>query len=64
MTRLAPLFSLAGRGALVTGGNSGLGLAIARGFVEAMGGTLTAHNREDRSGAEFVVSFPVSSNDG
>jgi two-component system sensor histidine kinase KdpD len=43
---------------------TGLGLAIARGFVEAMGGTLTARNREDRSGAEFVVSFPVSSNDG
>ncbi|MGG5811279.1 SDR family NAD(P)-dependent oxidoreductase [Falsiroseomonas sp. CW058] len=30
MTRLAPLFSLSGRDALVTGGNSGLGLAIAR----------------------------------
>lgn len=43
---------------------TGLGLAIARGFVEAMGGTLTAHNRSDRSGAEFVVGFPVSSNDG
>ncbi len=47
---------------------TGLGLAIARGFVEAMGGTLTAHNRDSRdnrddrtetSGAEFVVSFPV-----
>ncbi len=33
-------------------------------LVEAMGGTLTAHNRGDRSGAEFVVGFPVSSNDG
>jgi two-component system sensor histidine kinase KdpD len=43
---------------------TGLGLAIARGFVEAMGGKLTARNREDRSGTEFVVSFPVSSNDG
>jgi gluconate 5-dehydrogenase len=30
MSRLAPLFSLEGRSALVTGGNSGLGLAIAR----------------------------------
>jgi gluconate 5-dehydrogenase len=30
MSRLAPLFSLEGRTALVTGGNSGLGLAIAR----------------------------------
>ena len=30
MSRLGPLFSLEGRTALVTGGNSGLGLAIAR----------------------------------
>jgi gluconate 5-dehydrogenase len=30
MSRLAPLFSLEGRTAVVTGGNSGLGLAIAR----------------------------------
>jgi gluconate 5-dehydrogenase len=30
MNRLAPLFSLEGRTALVTGGNSGIGLAIAR----------------------------------
>lgn len=30
MTRLSPLFDLAGRRALVTGGNSGLGLAMAR----------------------------------
>jgi len=43
---------------------TGLGLAIARGFVEAMGGTLTARNRSDRNGAEFMVSFPVFPNDG
>ena len=40
---------------------TGLGLAIARGFVEAMGGTVTARNRDDRKGAEFTVSFPASS---
>jgi two-component system sensor histidine kinase KdpD len=39
--------------------STGLGLAIARGFVEAMGGTLTAANREDRSGAIFVITLPV-----
>jgi len=38
---------------------TGLGLAIARGFVEVQGGTLAGHNRSDRSGAEFVVSWPA-----
>ena len=38
---------------------TGLGLAICRGFVEAMGGTVTAANRRDRSGAVFTVSFPA-----
>lgn len=39
---------------------TGLGLAIARGFVEVQGGTIMARNRADRSGAEFVVSYPVA----
>jgi two-component system sensor histidine kinase KdpD len=38
---------------------TGLGLAIAKGFVEAQGGSIMAHNRSDRSGAEFVVAYPV-----
>ena len=38
---------------------TGLGLAIARGFVEVEGGTLTARNRTDRSGAEFIVSYRI-----
>ena len=38
---------------------TGLGLAICRGFVEAMGGTIVAGNRSDRSGAVFTISFPV-----
>lgn len=40
---------------------TGLGLAIAKGFVEAQGGTIAARNRNDRSGAEFVVTYPVPS---
>ena len=38
---------------------TGLGLAICRGFVEAMGGRITAANRTDRSGAVFTVALPV-----
>jgi two-component system sensor histidine kinase KdpD len=38
---------------------TGLGLAIAKGFVEAQGGSIAARNRSDRSGAEFIVRYPV-----
>jgi two-component system, OmpR family, sensor histidine kinase KdpD len=38
---------------------TGLGLAICRGFVEAQGGQIAAHNRRDRSGAVLSVRFPV-----
>jgi two-component system sensor histidine kinase KdpD len=36
---------------------TGLGLAVCRGFVEAMGGRIYVRNRNDRSGAEFVIEF-------
>jgi two-component system sensor histidine kinase KdpD len=38
---------------------TGLGLAICRGFVEAMGGTITAGNRHDRRGAVFTIELPI-----
>jgi len=38
---------------------TGLGLAICRGFVEAMSGSIRAGNREDRSGAVFLLTLPV-----
>ena len=38
---------------------TGLGLAIARGFVQAMGGSLTARNRGDTTGAVFAIEFPA-----
>jgi two-component system sensor histidine kinase KdpD len=38
---------------------TGLGLAISRGFIEAMNGTITAHNRSDRSGAVFTIRLPI-----
>jgi two-component system sensor histidine kinase KdpD len=39
---------------------TGLGLAVARGFVEAFGGTLDAANRADGSGAVLTLSLPVA----
>ena len=39
-------------------GGLGLGLSIARGFVEAHGGKLTAENR-DGGGARFIINLPV-----
>ena len=38
---------------------TGLGLAISRGFVEAMGGSLSAANRSDRSGAVLTIRLPI-----
>jgi two-component system, OmpR family, sensor histidine kinase KdpD len=38
---------------------TGLGLSVARGFVEAFGGTLEAANRTDRTGAVFTLTMPV-----
>lgn len=35
----------------------GIGLALSRRLAEAQGGTLTAHNRADDSGARFVLSL-------
>jgi len=38
---------------------TGLGLAICRGFVEALGGNITAGNRADGAGAVFTINLPV-----
>jgi two-component system sensor histidine kinase KdpD len=38
---------------------TGLGLAISRGFIEAMGGTIKAGNRSDRTGAVFTIALPI-----
>jgi two-component system sensor histidine kinase KdpD len=39
-------------------GGTGLGLSIVKGFVVALGGTITAENREN-GGAKFVIKIPV-----
>ena len=38
---------------------TGLCLAICRGFIEAMGGSIVAANRLDRSGALLAVTLPI-----
>ncbi len=38
---------------------TGLGLAICHGFLTAMGATIRAANRTDRSGAMFTLALPV-----
>jgi two-component system sensor histidine kinase KdpD len=38
---------------------TGLGLSICRGFIEGMGGRITASNRTERSGARFIIALPV-----
>jgi len=43
---------------------TGLGLSVARGFVESFGGSLAAGNRSDRSGAVFTLTIPVNKRQG
>jgi len=38
---------------------TGLGLSICRGFVEAMGGRITAANRPGHRGAAFTITMPI-----
>jgi two-component system sensor histidine kinase KdpD len=37
----------------------GLGLSICRGYIEAMGGTITASNRSGAKGAVFTITLPI-----
>lgn len=41
---------------------TGLGLSICKGFIEAMGGSIRAENRQGRGGAQFTVTLPVPAN--
>ncbi len=59
LERIFDKFYRARKGDQVRAG-TGLGLAISRGFVEALHGTITAANRNDRAGAVFTISLPVA----
>jgi two-component system sensor histidine kinase KdpD len=39
---------------------TGLGLAITKGFVDAMGGSVSAENRTDQCGAVFTLKLPAA----
>lgn len=58
LERIFDSFYRVGKGDQVRAG-TGLGLAICRGFVEAMGGTITAANRRDQQGAVFTIRMPT-----
>jgi two-component system sensor histidine kinase KdpD len=58
LERVFDKFHRAQQGDQVRAG-TGLGLAISRGFIEAMGGTISAANRLDRPGAVFTITLPV-----
>ena len=58
LDRIFDKFYRARKGDQVRAG-TGLGLPICRGFVESMGGKISASNRRDRSGAVFTIRLPV-----
>ncbi|MGO4447767.1 DUF4118 domain-containing protein [Phyllobacterium sp. TAF24] len=58
LERVFDTFYRVRKGDRVTAG-TGLGLSISRGFIEAMGGTITAERRTDRSGAIFTIRMPI-----
>jgi two-component system sensor histidine kinase KdpD len=58
LERIFDKFYRARKGDQVRAG-TGLGLPICRGFVGSMGGTITASNRRDRSGAVFTIRLPI-----
>lgn len=57
-TELNLLFNKFYRGEKAFSGGTGLGLSIVKGFVEALGGSVSAGNKED-NGAVITIEIPV-----
>jgi len=57
-TELTHLFNKFYRGEKAYSGGTGLGLSIVKGFVEALGGSVSAGNKED-GGAVITIEIPV-----
>lgn len=55
---LSRIFDKFFRSAVAASGGTGLGLPIAKGFIEAQHGRLTAKNRRN-GGAEFIIALPI-----
>lgn len=58
LERIFDIFYRVRKGDTVQAG-TGLGLSICRGFIEAMGGSISANNRADGRGAAFTLRLPV-----
>jgi two-component system sensor histidine kinase KdpD len=57
-TELTHLFNKFYRGEKAYSGGTGLGLSIVKGFVEALGGSVSAGNKEDGGGV-ITIEIPV-----
>ena len=43
--------------------STGLGLAVCEAIIKAHNGEISAKNRDDRKGAEFIFRLPLEVND-
>mgnify|MGYP000414721694 CR=1 FL=1 len=60
-SNIADWYDLKGQVAIVTGGASGLGLAIAKQIIELQGGNITVRSKRGK-GTKFEISIPQQRN--